>query len=205
MTKLHIFRHGETKWNQQGLWQGTRQDIPLNTQGRKQAHDAAIQLADEDIQIAYSSTSLRAIETAKILLGERNMRFQKMDQFCEMNHGEWEGQHKDDVRNRFPEEHNAFWKCPGLYKSVGGENFHELQARAVTAVRGILKDHQGQTILLVTHGAFIKVVLAFFEGRDFDNLWEAPSVDNLAHSIIEEKNNGNYEIVLYSNKKWRMK
>ncbi|MCK5879798.1 MAG: histidine phosphatase family protein, partial [Holophagae bacterium] len=79
------------------------------------------------------------------------------------------------------------------------------QARAVTAVRGILKDNQGQTILLVTHGAFIKVVLAFFEGRDFDNLWEPPSVDNLAHSIIEEKNNGNYEIVLYNNKKWRMK
>ena len=108
----------------------------------------------------------------------------------------------DEVCSHFPEEHHAFWKRPAHYQSVEGETFHELQKRAVETVLKIMKENRGHTVLLVSHGAFIKTVLAFFEGRPLDKLWEPPLAGNLAHSIIEERNSGQYEIVLYCDQEW---
>lgn len=129
MTKLQLFRHGQTVWNILGKLQG-QQDSPLSELGRKQAHDAAEKLAGEDISAAYSSSSPRAVRTTQILLGARDLPIRQMDQLREINLGVWEGKHKEEVCRRFPVEYQAFWERPNHYQTVDGETFHELHPRA---------------------------------------------------------------------------
>jgi len=196
MTRLHMFRHGQSVWNILGRLQG-QQDSPLTDLGYGQAQDAARELAGEDIWAAYSSTSSRAVTTTQILLGDRNLPIHQMDQLRKIDLGAWEGEHKEEVRRRFPAEYQAFWEHPEQYQSVDGETFHELQARAVEAILGILKDNRGHTVLLVSHGAFIKATLCFFEGRPLHTLWEPPFPENLSHSIIAEGDSRRWEVMLH--------
>lgn len=202
MTKLHIFRHGQTEWNVLGKMQG-HQDSQLSELGRRQACDAKSKLVGETLRAAYCSTSIRAIETTQILLGDRKLPIHQMDELREINLGVWEGMNMKEVSNLFPVEYQAFWGQPGAYQSVDGETFHELQARAVEAVVRIMEDNRGHTILLVSHAAFIKTTLAYFERRPFDRIWEPPVAENLSHSIIVEREPQSYEIALYCDKKWK--
>ena len=61
-----FIRHGQTDWNRDDKLQGSS-DIPLNAQGREQAHEAAGILADGGWEVVVSSPLQRARETAKII------------------------------------------------------------------------------------------------------------------------------------------
>ena len=71
--KLYIIRHGQTDWNVQGRIQG-RQDIPLTAAGRSQAQMLAKGMEKRPVTAIYSSPQLRAMETAKALVGNRGWR-----------------------------------------------------------------------------------------------------------------------------------
>ncbi len=66
MRRLILIRHGETDWNVEGRWQG-QIDVPLNDRGREHARQVAVNLADEGIQVIYSSDLSRALDTAEPL------------------------------------------------------------------------------------------------------------------------------------------
>lgn len=68
--KLYLIRHGETIWNEKGLWQGIT-DVPLNEKGREQAKKLANSL--ERVDAIYSSPLKRSLETAE----EIARRFEK--------------------------------------------------------------------------------------------------------------------------------
>ena len=65
--KIYVFRHGETDWNAEHRIQG-REDVPLNENGIKQAHEAG-KGAQEKIRPAFFVTSnlSRAVVTGKII------------------------------------------------------------------------------------------------------------------------------------------
>lgn len=64
--KLLIIRHGQTDGNVKGLVQGAGLDLPLNETGRAQAAAAAEKLLSLYLPVIYSSTMLRARQTAKL-------------------------------------------------------------------------------------------------------------------------------------------
>ena len=61
-----FIRHGQTDWNRDDQLQGSS-DIPLNAEGREQAHEAAGILADGGWEVVVSSPLRRARETATII------------------------------------------------------------------------------------------------------------------------------------------
>ena len=71
MTKnFYIFRHGETDYNLQRIWQGQKCDTELNQNGIEQACSLAERLAEKNIEIIFSSPLKRADKTADILAGK---------------------------------------------------------------------------------------------------------------------------------------
>ena len=65
-TRILAIRHGETAWNVDGRVQG-QLDVPLNAVGQWQVQRLAHALADEPIDVIYSSDLLRAKETASAI------------------------------------------------------------------------------------------------------------------------------------------
>lgn len=74
MTRVYMIRHGETDWNKAHRLQGWS-DIPLNERGRAQAACAAKMMASVPLDVIYTSPLKRAVETADIIRGERDIPF----------------------------------------------------------------------------------------------------------------------------------
>ena len=67
MTKLILLRHGESMWNKNNLFTGWV-DIPLSEKGIEEAQEAAEQIKSLPIDIIFSSTLVRGLMTAMIVM-----------------------------------------------------------------------------------------------------------------------------------------
>jgi probable phosphoglycerate mutase len=70
--ELYLVRHGQTYINKYNRMQGWS-DSPLTASGKSDAHNAGISLRDTQFQAVYSSDTMRAIKTAKIIMDESNV------------------------------------------------------------------------------------------------------------------------------------
>ena len=110
--------------------------------------------------------------------------------------GEWEGQTQETIEQHDLEGYSAFWTTPHLYISKTGENFDVLKNRLLACFKDIQLKHQEETVLIVTHGIAINVLLAHFKGNGLDQLWmSSPFIHGTSLTIIESTEQG-YSIVL---------
>ena len=70
--EILLTRHGQTEWNFLKKVQG-KADIELNEKGIEQARNVKDKLKNEQIDLILSSPLTRAIETANIIKGDRNI------------------------------------------------------------------------------------------------------------------------------------
>src|SRR5712672_652812 len=98
---IYYIRHGETAWNAEGRFQGSR-DIPLNDLGRTQAVTSGGILADLLARDGQDSSSLafvasplgRARLTMELMRGTLNLPpddYAVDDRLREIGYGQWEG------------------------------------------------------------------------------------------------------------------
>ena len=100
-TTVILIRHGETDWNVLHRFQGLT-DIPLNDTGRQQAGFAKNGLGDMEIDAIYTSPLQRAVETAEIIRGDREIPIYPTEGLREMGIGEWEGLLVSEIDEKYP-------------------------------------------------------------------------------------------------------
>ncbi len=157
-THLLLVRHGETDYNRNGVIQGSR-DIPLNEQGRRQAEALAESLKQVKINAACSSGLSRAYETARIVVGSRPIKVTKFPELNEMSFGKYEGRSDEEVQRIFSQKHAAWARGELDIGFQDGENPSQVLQRADSRMRRIVHDHPGQTVLVVTHGRLMRILL----------------------------------------------
>lgn len=186
MTKLYITRHGQTEWNLKGRIQGQK-DSKLTTLGEKQAEWLGERLKNVEIDIIISSSSGRAIRTAEIIRGKRNIEIVPNDNLREIYFGQWEGLLHAEIEKRWPEEYRNFWNFPHLYKPVGGETFLQVLDRVSNEVEKIISKYEGKNILIVTHAVVLKALIAYFENKDLTDFWSGAFMYPACLNIVEIK------------------
>lgn len=187
VTRLHLIRHGQTDWNLERRIQG-QTDSQLTDLGRRQAQDIGSHLKAIPFSAAYASSSIRARDTAQVILQYHQQALRLRDDLREIFLGDWEGRLYADVQQQQPEAMGYFLEDPSLFALAGAESFFQVQERALNAVNEIIDQHRGQEILLVSHGVWIKTVLTAVEGRNMQDFWQPPKMANCCHSIIEFEN-----------------
>ncbi|PJG84085.1 histidine phosphatase family protein [Caviibacterium pharyngocola] len=190
---FYLIRHGRTLWNDQRLLQG-RGDSPLLEEGIRGAKLTGEALKHIDFTAAYSSVLQRTIDTAKHIIGTRNI---PLFQHCGLNEhffGSWEGMLVDTIRHT--PEFQQMLNDPARYTAEinGGETYGELAERAMNAIRDIIAVHHSGNILIVSHGHTLRLLLALFDGSTWQNHREnqrVPSLLNTAINVVRyEQNEG---------------
>lgn len=201
-TVIHLFRHGQTQWNLAGRMQG-RKNSPLSSLGVEQAVEAREKILGISFDAAYCSTSGRTLDTLNLLLGQEEIEIFQESDLCEIDLGAWEGLSAEEIQSTFGNEQlYNFWKAPHRYQPFGGESFLDLQQRARKAVETISAKHPNQCLLMVSHGAFIKSLLAGLVGRELKDAWKPPKASNLAHSILEATTEGSLQVRKFCDENW---
>ena len=193
--KILLARHGETRWNAEGRYQG-QIDIPLSPVGEQQARLLGERLRDVHISRAVASPLLRAKLTAELALQDLRAGNLLLDpDLQEIAHGEWEGLLASEIRERDPELLGAWREAPETVQMPGGESLQQVLDRAwpalVRAMEGLGDD---DTLLIVAHDAVNRVLLCRILGLPLSRLWsfrQAPTTINL----LEGPNADRLEVV----------
>lgn len=196
MTRILYTRHGETLWNIEKRMQG-RKESPLSELGIDQAKKLSKALENEDIDIVISSSSNRAHNTAKIIVGDRAIPLVTCDEFLEMDMGAWEGMTVEEAEEKYPKQRRAFVKTPHLYQSVGGESISQLYDRVVCKLEELLETYKDKTVLIVGHTVVTKAISTYFDQRTLEEIWRGGKVTQACLNIVESDGN-HHEIILRS-------
>lgn len=181
--QLHLVRHGQTDWNAARRIQGHR-DIPLDHTGRAQARALGETLKQTAFSAVYSSTSCRARETAELVL-QRSQAIICRDELREICLGEWEGRYWQEIERQEPDRYRQHMSYDPDFRAPGAETRGELRRRGIAALSAIVTETGTGNVLVVSHGALIKQVLAAFMNIDLSARNPVPPVPNCAHSIID--------------------
>ncbi|MGW5492862.1 bifunctional RNase H/acid phosphatase [Streptomyces olivaceoviridis] len=155
---LVLLRHGETPLTPQKRFSGSGGTDPsLSAAGREQAHRVAEALARRGtIQAIVASPLARTRETAEIVAARLNLDVTLDDGLRETDFGAWEGLTFGEVRERHPDDLDAWLADPEAHPTGGGESFAETATRIAATRDKLVAAHAGRTVLLVTHVTPIK-------------------------------------------------
>ena len=161
-TTLYLVRHGETEHNRRNIIQGGGVDSELNAAGRAQAEALAQRLRSVSFDALYASTLRRARQTADILARPHEpLSRTHLHDLSEMDWGVFEGEPPSEERDALMKALKSKWRDGAYDRAVeGGESIRDVQERAQRAIRHILTREVGRTVLVVTHGRYLRVLLA---------------------------------------------
>lgn len=172
-THVKLVRHTQTDWNKEGRYQ-SYSDRPLTEFGRGRAEAVTAPL----LRGAYTtvvSTGLSRTEglAARVAEGQQpSLEVEKDERWREVDHGTWEGLTHEEVAERYGEQARQrfgdFWNS----RAHGGESGADLWERVEAAWEDLLRNHAGGRVLVVAHGAPIRLLLCSLLGVPLERHWQ---------------------------------
>ena len=158
MTDLYLIRHGETLFNQLGYFQG-HSDSPLTETGHLQASNLISYFNDIPLQQFYSSDLGRAVATATPLAKAKQLPLQTCPQLREISYDYLDGQAKRQLTDKDREKLTRLFSAELGYRIGEGETLAEVQTRLFDKINALNKQHQDQSIAVMTHGLSIVMLI----------------------------------------------
>jgi len=137
-------------------------DTELNAEGMEQARRLGARMAGWRIDRAISSDLARARETARLILGDRDLPLETDKRLRERHFGEWEGLTRNEVEARDEELARRWREEPWTFRPPGGESLADVARRATPVVEE-LREESGH-ILIVSHGGTLQAILRHLLG-----------------------------------------
>ena len=154
MTRVLLWRHGNTDWNNESRIQG-QTDAQLNERGRAQAAAAAERLAALKPSLIISSDLSRCWDTAAPLARLTGLTVEREPRLRERNFGLWEKLTIAEVKQRFPASH-ARWVEGDPDPGDGLEPLADLGKRVAEVIRSAQERNPDGLSILVTHGGSVR-------------------------------------------------
>jgi broad specificity phosphatase PhoE len=172
LLKLVLIRHGVTIENAANIAQG-QTDGTLSEQGIRENETLALQLKDQTFSCIYTSPLGRALYTAKAI-----------------------HQYHPDIplirEDRLMERHLGIlqerpYPVPYAEADVyeGMETATSMAARLNEFLQEIKQKHKTETVVVVSHGYLIKVLLSILHGWPVEEFYKVKLMGNSAYSTVE--------------------
>ncbi|MBL7126482.1 MAG: histidine phosphatase family protein [Dehalococcoidales bacterium] len=181
-TTVFFVRHGQTKSNITGYFMG-RSNEDISDLGYAQVRSLSSRLASLPVASMYTSPLPRTINTARILAEPHKLELKVLDDLIEIGLGDWQGLHRDEISQTWPEIWRQSRIDPSDVTFPNGESFQQVTERAVRAFNRIVADNTNRHALAVTHDAVIRVLAAHVLGTS-NSIYRHMEINNASLSII---------------------
>lgn len=170
-TRLYLCRHGEVVGDGRKRYNGHR-DVDITEKGVSQMERLRESLRDAPLAAIYSSDLIRTLKGAAIIGEPHNgVARHVVPEFRERHVGLWEGLAWEELESRYPDEWKGWLADIVHFVPPGGESLLQVTARVLPALKKVLTDNAGNSILLVAHGGVNRVILADAMGLDLSKVF----------------------------------
>ncbi len=183
MARLLLVRHGITEFNSTRRFAGYS-DIEMSAAGYRQVERLRDRLADEKIDVVYSSDLRRALATAEVIAAGRGVNIIACSELREVNYGDAEGLTFDEISRAYPELAEAIADFGPKLEFPGGESFTGFIDRTRTFLDRLSPQESSETILIVSHSGPLRALVCHLLGIDQSH-WRQIRIDNASLSIVE--------------------
>ncbi|HBG91912.1 MAG: hypothetical protein A3J81_02975 [Nitrospirae bacterium RIFOXYB2_FULL_43_5] len=217
VTTLYLIRHGATEGSETKRYKGSI-DVPLSENGQRQMEQVAKYLnrpyksdtAYNGLNAVYTSPLSRALKSAEIIAEPHGLNPIVIEGLRERSFGIWEGMTFTEIKEKYPQEFEAWAGNPLRYSPIDGESTIEVRERAISALNKIIDNHNcngiqdagyriqdkknhescimklasSSSIAVVAHGGVNRIILCHIMGIPLENIFRIEQ-DFAAVNIIE--------------------
>ncbi|OGW32289.1 MAG: hypothetical protein A2X54_01255, partial [Nitrospirae bacterium GWF2_44_13] len=148
VTTLYLIRHGATEGSETKRYKGSI-DVPLSENGQRQMEQVAKYLnrpyksdtAYNGLNAVYTSPLSRALKSAEIIAEPHGLNPIVIEGLRERSFGIWEGMTFTEIKEKYPQEFEAWAGNPLRYSPIDGESTIEVRERAISALNKIIDNH----------------------------------------------------------------
>lgn len=148
MTKLYFVRHAQPVHG----WEDDR-TRPLTVEGKRDREQVEVTLQEITLDAAVCSPYTRSIDTIAACATAHGLEIRLDERLRERQKGK-SGNEYGMFRKRWDDFD---------YHEEGGESIHMVQERNVQAVKQILQEYNGKSVLIGTHGTALSTILNYYE------------------------------------------
>ena len=182
MGRIFLIRHGATAWSYGDQRFCGSTDLELSDAGLREAELVADRLATEPLAAVYATSLIRSRQTAEAIAARHGLPVQAVAELREANFGEWEGLNYAEIVERYPELNAARARNPAEAAPPGGEDLHQVTARAVPAFLILAERHREEEIVVVGHNTINRVLLCHLLDMPLENykrILQSPAAVNV--------------------------
>ena len=184
--KVVLLRHGESVYNVEKRLPGQRDFLTLK--GKLQIESLKEDLLKFNFNKIISSDERRAVESAEIISRWYKKSFKMLPLIREKSSGEFSDKLVDEVdwslvKGSFLEK-----------KILGGENVSDVIIRTICFFRKLNESKQGETVLVVSHGTFLRILLSIVFNKSIQEYLLNYEFPNACYMIISRDNEGRWNL-----------
>lgn len=188
MAKLVLVRHGESEWNEKGLWTGWS-DPSLTEKGHRQAKETGTLLQGIVFDHAFTSLLTRAQQTLADVLTTLKQEVPTVNtqELNERNYGDYTGKNKWEVQKEVGNEVFMQIRRSWDYPIPNGESLKQVCDRVIPyyeqSIKPLLLDDKN--IIIAAHGNSLRALVKHLENISEDEITklEIPIAGALIYEI----------------------
>ena len=181
-----FLRHGQAENNTNRVLAGRRPGVPLTLTGLEQSEKIAKFLKPFNISTIYSSPIERAKKTAEIVSEHNSLEIKTDERLIELDMGKFTGMPYDEIFEKHGNVFLKFYEGDLEIAHNGVETFIELKKRILDMVDFVIREHNDENVLLVTHMDPIKALISTIMGLQANSLFEL-IIENASLTIFKEE------------------
>lgn len=183
MTEIFLIRHTQAEGNlyrmMQGHWDGNVTQL-----GWRQIDALAERFRDVHPDAVYSSDLYRTRMTATAAARHDNLEIHTDRRLREIDLGPWETGFFGNLYYANPETMENFINRPGDWYVEGAETYEQVRDRAFPALVELAEKHDGEKIVIVSHGVTIRCLMSRILPADLNDVERLPIHGNTAVSHL---------------------
>lgn len=168
-TTLVLVRHGVTSMTLAGEFSGGSEPGPdLSPEGYQQAEQTArfvarighdLWLDSPRADVVLASPMTRTQSTARVIAATLGTGVEEAEAFAEAHLGHWQGLTAAEIEQRWPGELQRWAREATVAPPGGGESLEDVQRRVRPALRRVVEEYAGRTVVIATHNVVLRAAL----------------------------------------------